>query len=123
MATNSVQFSDNAIDMIHSLFRPVAAPLPAQTLPAPIQAPVVLPTTNMLLNPARGAGPDMPIAQFCESFEVPETALQKLQQNVYGHARLLQFITLDLLATMSFLPGEIASLQDAVERWSVSRAV
>lgn len=88
--------------MIHLLFCPAAAPLPAQTLLVPIQAPVALPTTNMLLNPACDAGPDMPIAQFCESFEVPETALQKLQQNVYGCAWVLWFITLDLLATMSF---------------------
>lgn len=121
LAANSIQFSDNAIDMIRSFFRPTTAP-PAQILPGPIQATVALPNaTNMLLNPARDAGPDMPMARFCEHFDIPETAHQKLQQNAYGHARLLRFITLDLLATMNFLPGEIASLQDAVERWSVSR--
>jgi hypothetical protein len=73
----------------------------------------------MLLGPARNLGPDMAIAQFCNSFGLQPTIQAKLEENAYDYARNLRFIALDDLKEMGFKLGEKAALQDAIERWSV----
>ncbi|KAF8185982.1 hypothetical protein BJ912DRAFT_852486, partial [Pholiota molesta] len=75
--------------------------------------------STMLLNPGRDIGPDMPIAQFCNSFGLQPAVLEKLEENAYDFARNLRFITLENLTEMGFKLGQKAALQDAVERWSV----
>jgi hypothetical protein len=78
---------------------------------------------KMLLDPTRDIGAGMPIAEFCNSFSLQHTVLEKLVKNAYDFARNLRFITLDNLTEMGFKLGEKAALQDAVERWSVLRVM
>ncbi|KAF9473464.1 hypothetical protein BDN70DRAFT_937414 [Pholiota conissans] len=78
--------------------------------------------SSTLLNPTiRDVGPDMPIAQFCNSFGLQPAVLEKLEENAYDFARNLCFITLENLTEMGFKLGQKAALQDAIERWSVPR--
>jgi hypothetical protein len=44
-----------------------------------------------------------------------------LKDNCYGGAQVLRFVHIDDLKQMGFHMGEITGLQDAVEKWSVSR--
>ena len=53
-------------------------------------------------------------------YGVETGAEERLVVNSYGHARLLSFITILELKDMNFLPGEIASLWDAVHKWSAA---
>jgi hypothetical protein len=117
---NSIQFSDSTVDLIRSIFRPAVLepPVPTNTV---VQAMPFTETSSMLLNPIRNMGPDIPIAEFCESFGLQPSVLKKLEENAYDHARHLRYVTLDNLMEMGFKLGEKAALQDAVERWSVSR--
>jgi hypothetical protein len=62
----------------------------------------------------------MPMKDFCTQYEVETGAEERLATNSYGRAHLLSFVTIQELKDMKFLPGEIASLRDAVHRWSVA---
>ena len=72
-----------------------------------------------LLHTSRSPGDDISIDEFCATYGLGEAILNKLQENSYLHARVLRFVTIQDLKDMSFLRGEIASLRDAVEVWSV----
>lgn len=114
-------------DGLVDLFRPARAPVldaPAvPAAPAP-QTPAGPSSTNkMLLSPTCNIGRDMPISEFCNSFGLHPSVLEKLEENAYDFARNLRFITLDNLTEMGFKLGQRAALQDAVERWSVPRVV
>jgi hypothetical protein len=110
----NISLGEGVID----LFRPRAVDPPAAPIPA---APPTL--TKMLFNPACNLGPDMPIFQFCEHFGLQRALREKLEENGYDFARNLRFISLEDLTQMGFKFGEKAALQDAVERWSVPRAL
>jgi hypothetical protein len=101
---------------------PVAAPAmmpPAQAIPpAPLYAEI---PSSLLLHPSRLPGPEMDIAVFCQQFGLAAQTLEKLKDNCYGKAQVLRFVHIDDLKQMGFRMGEIAGLQDAVEKWSVSR--
>ena len=71
-----------------------------------------------LLQSNRLPGIDMPLSQFCIEFEVEPETENRLLANSYAHACLLRYITIDELTKMEFLNGQIASLRDAVQRWS-----
>jgi hypothetical protein len=73
-----------------------------------------------LLQGNRNPGIDMSMKDFCTQYEVETGAEEKLATNSYGNARLLSFVTIQELKDMKFLPGEIASLRDAVQKWSVA---
>jgi hypothetical protein len=73
-----------------------------------------------LLQAYRNPGIDMAMKDFCMQYGVETGAEEKLLTNSYGHARLLSFITIEELKDMKFLPGETASLRDAVHKWSVA---
>lgn len=62
----------------------------------------------------------MTMKDFCTEYGVENGAEEKLVMNSYGHARLLSFVTIQELKDMSFLHGEIASLWDAVHKWSAA---
>ena len=61
----------------------------------------------------------MPIFEFCDSFGLQPSVLEKLEENAYDYAQNLCFITLNNLTEMGFKLGQRAALQDAVEHWSV----
>jgi hypothetical protein len=103
------------------LFCPARAAAPEVPAPQMLAGPLNM--NKMLLNPTRDIGSDMPIANFCNSFGLQHTVLEKLAENAYDLARNLRFIKLDNLTEMGFKLGEKAALQDAVERWSILRVV
>ena len=122
---------------IIDLFRPqLAAPAPVAAVPATAipaaavpQSPPQSPQRVMqlydlncptLLQGNRNPGIDMTMKDFCVQYEVETGAGERLEMNSYGHARLLSFITIQELKDLKFLPGEIASLQDAVHKWSAA---
>jgi len=102
-----------------NIFHP---PNPAQEAPAPVHAQNNTNTINsdLLLQPSRAPGPDLPIAQFCAEYGLGSQTAQKFAENCYTHARVLRFVAIKELKQMGFRLGEIAGLRDAVERWSVA---
>ena len=116
-------FNISVGDGVLDLFRPARVAAPE----VPAAAPQIFTghsnVNKMLLNPTRDIGADMPIAEFCISFGIQHTVLEKLVENAYDFARNLHFITLYNLTEMGFKLGEKAALQDAVERWSVLRVM
>jgi hypothetical protein len=62
----------------------------------------------------------MTMKDFCMQYGVEIGARERLVTNSYGHARLLPFVTIQELKDMKFLPGEIASLRDAIHKWSAA---
>jgi hypothetical protein len=97
-------------------------PNPAQEAPAPVRAQNNTNTINsdLLLQPSRAPGPDLPIAQFCAEYGLSSQTAEKFAENCYTHARVLRFVAIEELKQMGFRLGEIAGLRDAVERWSIA---
>jgi len=62
-------------------------------------------------------GQEMTIAAFCKQFDLSENVCNRLQANGYLKTKTFSHITLKQLEEMEFKPGEIASLQVAVEDW------
>ena len=87
---NSIQFTDSTIDLLHSILRPAVPepPVPVATVQA-MPMVTTLPVSSMLLNPNRDMGQDMSIAEFCKSFGLQQSVLEKLKENAYDHARHL----------------------------------
>lgn len=104
------------------LFRPRAAvpeaPVAAHQIPAGFSN-----NQLMLIKPGFDVGPDMSIAEFCDFFALQPSILQKLTDNAYDFARNLRFIMLANLDDMGFKLGEKAALLDAIEKWSIPRAM
>lgn len=105
------------------MFRPARA-----RSPRPDAVPALAPAANLsydlqcptLLPPSRLPGKDMSLIDFCAMFDLVETILEKLHENMYKTARVLRFITIAELKEMGFKFGEIAALRDAVDSWAVS---
>jgi hypothetical protein len=87
---------------------------------APIAAdnppPAVLSTPLKLLNQPH-PGQEMTVAAFCEKFDLGEQICTRLQENGYLKTKTFSHITFKQLEEMQFKPGQIASLQVAVEDW------
>ena len=103
-----------------------AMPLVNPNAPPPLYtAPPTLDQNNYdlncptLLQVNRQAGIDMPLDAFCEQYELDEGIRDRLREHRYKHARMLRFLTVKDLETMSFMAGEVAELRDAIDRWSV----
>ena len=62
-------------------------------------------------------GQEMTISAFCKQFDLSENVCNRLQANGYLKTKTFSHITLKQLEEMEFKPGEIASLQVAVEDW------
>ncbi|KAJ7255577.1 hypothetical protein C8J57DRAFT_1345236 [Mycena rebaudengoi] len=92
--------------------------------PAPPTAPiphlVTLPAAqSMLLPPNMQVGERLPIPDFCQRYDLDDSIAHKLTTNGYKTAAVFYLIKLEDLPTMNFLPGEIAELRDAVQRWAL----
>jgi hypothetical protein len=111
-------FNISVGDGVLDLFRPR---IPVQDTPAPALPPVA--THAMVLSPARDIGQDRSIAEFCALYGLQPSIQKKLEDNAYDHARLLRFVSLNNLGEMEFKLGERAALLDAIERWSLPRAI
>jgi hypothetical protein len=66
-------------------------------------------------------GQEMTVAVFCQEFDLSENIHNRLVENGYLKMKTFAHITFKQLEEMQFKPGEIASLQVAVEEW-ISRA-
>lgn len=115
----NLTIGNNIVDM----FRPMCT-----QSPCPAAVPALAPAANLsydlqcptLLPPSRLPGKDMSLTEFCAMFDLVETILEKLHENMYKTARVLRFITIAELKEMGFKFGEIAALRDAVDSWAVS---
>ncbi|KAG1879264.1 hypothetical protein C8R48DRAFT_588993, partial [Suillus tomentosus] len=98
-------------------------------LPAVAATPAVFtshlsdPSCATLLHPSRAQGRDIPLDEFCTTYDLGNNIHAKFIQNAYKEARFLRFVTITELKEMGFQLGEIAVLCDAVERWSVPRVL
>ena len=106
---------------IVDLFRPSATPVAPALLPAHMPQPVLDHDMSNLLPRSRIPGPDMPLGEFCERYNLGANILARFTENFYKEARVLRFVTVDELKEMGFRLGEIAGLRDAVDSWSVPR--
>lgn len=91
---------------------PAAVPAlaPAPNLSYDLQCPTLLPRSRL-------PGEDMSLTHFCAKFDLVETIVEKLHENMYKTARALRFITIVELKEMGFKFGEIASCRV----WAVFR--
>lgn len=64
-------------------------------------------------------GQEMTVAVFCQEFDLSENIRNRLEENGYLKTKTFSHISLKQLEEMQFKPGEIASLQVAVEEWIV----
>ena len=96
--------------------------------PAPFVAPHPYPlipqinviTTSLSLLPADWTiGPSLDLEDFCSQFGVDISVHQKLSNEGYKTSHHLQYATVSELKEVGFRIGEIASLKDAVVRWSL----
>jgi hypothetical protein len=62
-------------------------------------------------------GQEMTVAVFCQAFDLSKNICNRLVENGYLKTKTFSHITLKQLEEMQFKPGEIASLQVAVEEW------
>lgn len=103
----------------NSMRQPVPPqPYPYQ-YPAPPPSLLTSPPSLQLLPEYRTAGPSLPLQEFCIQFDVSEAVCHRLREEGFTSSRTLQYIAIDNLKEMKFKLGEIASLKDAVARWSV----
>jgi hypothetical protein len=79
------------------------------------------PTVTMLLDPSHSVGPEMTIAVFCNTYDLPPAILEKLTNNGYTHASHLRFVSIADIDAMGFLQGEQNGLRHAFGEWSVPR--
>ena len=82
------------------------------------QAATVIPV-KLLSQPYPGQ--EMTVAVFCREFDLSENIRNRLEENGYLKTKTFSHISLKQLEEMQFKPGEIASLQVAVEEW-IARA-
>jgi len=76
----------------------------------------------MLLPTSRTAGPSMTLQDFCTQYDITDNVCKKLFDEGYTNSRVFQYVAVEELKEVGFKNGEIASLKDAVARWSVPLA-
>lgn len=103
------------------LFWPSATPIAPVLLPAYMPQPVLNHDMSNLLPCSCIPGPDMPLGEFCERYNLGANVLARFTENFYKEACVLRFVMVDELKEMGFRLGEIAGLCDAVDSWSAPR--
>jgi hypothetical protein len=86
--------------------------------PQPIPATNTAPSP-MLLPSSRAIGQYLTLQDFCTQYDITDTVRNKLSDEGYTNSRVLQYIAIEELKEVGFKNGEIASLKDAIIRWSV----
>ena len=77
------------------------------------------PISDMLLPSSRLVRPSMPLNEFCSLYKITETVRQKLDDEGYTDAHLMQYVSVVELKEAGLKNREVASLKYAVVRWSV----
>lgn len=88
---------------------------PSQQPAVPLQTPSMNKSTKLVQGVC---GTNLGIDIFCAQYELSKAIASRLQENGYMKTRTLRHITIEELVVMGFKPGEVASLQDAVEDWT-----
>ena len=125
-AQNAVSLSSSSglnmqtiAELVTILHPPVPA-MPPYPYMQPQLAPLsAAPVSDMLLPSSRSVGPSMPLNEFCSLFKIAETVYQKLDDEGYTDAHLMQYVSVAELKEACLKNGEVASLKYAVARWSV----
>ena len=98
-------------------------PVPPQPYPYHYPTPPPsLPTSTpsfQLLPEYSTTGPSLPLQEFCTQFDVSKAVCHWLKEEGFTSSCTFQYIAIDDLKEMKFKLGEIASLKDAVARWSI----
>ena len=122
-AQNAVSLSSSSglnmqtIAEVVTILRPPVPPYPyMQPQLAPLSA---APVSDMLLPSSRSVRPSMPLNELCSLFKIAETVYQKLDDEGYTDAHLMQYVSVAELKEAGLKNGEVASLKYAVARWSV----
>jgi hypothetical protein len=99
---------------------PPPPPYPYQYPPQPLAVPSLAPAPSLMLLPAsQDVGPSLTLEDFCNQFNLPQTICTQLQEEGFTGSHPLQYVAISDLKEMGFKFGEIASLKDAVARWSL----
>jgi hypothetical protein len=113
----NVSFGKEFFNMVKNGIEPASAPRTPLCSPPRstynLQCLTLLPANHT-------AGVNMLIADFCATYDLVRPIKDKLVENGYLHSRFLCFVTIDELKQMNFLLGEIATIRDEVNRWSLS---
>ncbi|KAJ7239323.1 hypothetical protein C8J57DRAFT_1565261 [Mycena rebaudengoi] len=72
----------------------------------------------MLLPPNHRVGERLTIGTFCINYDLDSSIADKFTTNGYRNTSVFYLVKLTELEVMNFLPGEIAELRDAVQRWA-----
>lgn len=121
-ASTAQSFGISEFLQMATLLRPSPHPHP-HTMSAVSPAPVTPAGPPTLLPERSSAGATLVLSEFCTLFDVSTTVHDKLLHEGFTSSRTLQYLTLPDLKEMGFKYGEIASIKDAVARWSVPAAV
>ncbi len=84
-------------------------------MPQPPTTSPILPSTKLIQG---GLGLDLPIEDFCASYELTDAVASLLKTNGYMKTKTLRYVTIEEFVTMGVKPGEVASLRHAVEEWA-----
>lgn len=116
--SSSVEFTmSNFLELATILHQPPPSfPYPSMASPPDLAQSCF---STMLLPPSRTAGPDLSLQEFCQQYDVSDAVQTKLIDEGYTRSRVLQYVAIADLKEVGLKLGEIASLKDAVARWSV----
>ncbi|KAH7921103.1 hypothetical protein BV22DRAFT_1039024 [Leucogyrophana mollusca] len=113
----NVNFPPEMFQMHHGGGAPVAADIAAPIANAPASGLGQIPATLLSAVQLQSLGPRLLLADFCASYDISDGVKKKLGDNGYISSHALRFATLDDLAEIGLLRGEIAQLRDAVSCW------
>ncbi|KAJ7616634.1 hypothetical protein FB45DRAFT_1008066 [Roridomyces roridus] len=82
----------------------------------PPQAPANTPA--MLLPPTLTPGPNIPIEEFCSTYELDDDILAQFKKHKFKRSAALEFVEVSELAEMGFVKGEVAEIRAAVRSWA-----
>lgn len=106
-------------ELVTILRPPVPTMAPYPYMQPQLALPSATPALDMLLSSSRSVGPSMPLKEFCSLYKIAETVRQKLDNEGYTDAHLMQYVSVAELKEAGLKNGEVASLKYAVARWSV----
>ena len=61
----------------------------------------------------------MTLEVLCMTYQLNDAIRDCFKEHCYKHVRMLRYLTMKDMEGMKFWAGEIAEVQDAIDRWSV----
>ncbi|KAJ6505674.1 hypothetical protein C8R47DRAFT_1102179 [Mycena vitilis] len=119
-APQAPQININFPAELATLLRPAPAPLAAAPVLAAPPPPQPLPAANMLIPAHLAAGLSLSVDDFCRIYDLDDDICARFKKFKYKTTDTFVYIAMVQLATMEFMPGEIAELQVAIAKWGVA---